>query len=413
MSELTVADLLERTGGRRKTRTQGELVDLRVKEISAVDSPANRRRFLIVKAVGAAAGTAAPSIWRGLVRAIGKALGWSQEQIRRAESQAETFDDMMARRRIGQVVTALHEHLGALMDTLSAIAASGDTAKAALVRAAIEDYVASVDRDVDAAIDQAFSNAQVEEGDPTLLAKFDAAREGLVRLLASPEPVTRAEEDDDVDEQEFLTRLIRDLASKREAPGETAEARIAKRADELMRADRTLTRAAAEEKALDENPALYEQYLREPHAAPRETVDRREVSPAELEIEKRASELRTVNPQLSQLEAETKVLEQDPQLYDAYNNDRRRVTRSVETPESAKIGAEFEEALMAHYHRLEADIDSANREATSPNVGRSMPTLTREEALRRFLTTAEGRRLSEKLQAAIDRERADARANAA
>lgn len=103
----------------RRHKTPRELVDISIGEISAVDRPANRRRFLIVKRE-------------------------AEAQIQRAEHEAETFDDMMARRRVGHVVSALSEHYGALIDTLTSIANSDERGKAALVRAAIDNYLTSV-----------------------------------------------------------------------------------------------------------------------------------------------------------------------------------------------------------------------------------------------------------------------------
>lgn len=139
---MTNQELLDRLGvdaliaddGRkvRRRRTPHELVGLRVDEISAVDRPANRRRFLVVKQDDEAGAEA-------------------------LEHEAETFDDMIARRRIGHVVSALSDYYGALIETLTSIANSDEGGKPTLVRAAIDDYLGSLTGALDDVIADAFS----------------------------------------------------------------------------------------------------------------------------------------------------------------------------------------------------------------------------------------------------------------
>lgn len=167
-----------------------ELVRLRIHEISAVDRPANRRRFLVVKRDGPPAAKADQSMWRGLMQRMGKAMGWTPEQIERAEQEAQTFDDMIARRRIGHVVSALYDHHGALMDTLSSIANSDDGGTPELVKGAISDYLDSLKGALGTLIRDAFKKA--ENGDKPLL-KFDAsaAIERLVSVEDTMEKPTK------------------------------------------------------------------------------------------------------------------------------------------------------------------------------------------------------------------------------
>jgi hypothetical protein len=138
---MTDQELLERLGvdalitddGREvRRRTPRELVKVRVHEISAVDRPANRRPFLIVKQDGTDAGAD-------------------------TMADAQSFDDMMARRRIGQVASVLEDHYVALIDTLASIANSEESGKAALVRAALDDYLESIKGALDNVIASAFN----------------------------------------------------------------------------------------------------------------------------------------------------------------------------------------------------------------------------------------------------------------
>lgn len=124
LDRLGVDALITGDGRHLRRGTPRELTDLRIREISAVDRPANRRGFLIVKRDG---------------------------------SEQESFGDMLARRRIGHVAMALDDHYGALIDTLTSIANSDEGGKPALVRSAIDDYLASLKGALDQVIADAFS----------------------------------------------------------------------------------------------------------------------------------------------------------------------------------------------------------------------------------------------------------------
>ena len=85
------------------------LVNLFVKNVAAVDKPANRRTFLVVK-----------------------------------DEHAPTFDDAMFGRRLHQVYMALGEHYGALMETIEGIRHSEDTEKAGAVKTAIDAFMTAL-----------------------------------------------------------------------------------------------------------------------------------------------------------------------------------------------------------------------------------------------------------------------------
>lgn len=167
-----------------------ELLKLRVQEISAVDQPATRRRFLIVKRD---AEPARAETWGDLWRRIGKAVGWSEEQIQRAEHEAESFDDMMARRRIGNVVSALYDHYAALIETLTSIANSDEGGTPTLVRAAIDDYLGSLKGALNKVIADAFKKGNPQDG-AAPLTKFETARKALERLCGVEEMMSKPTE---------------------------------------------------------------------------------------------------------------------------------------------------------------------------------------------------------------------------
>ena len=138
-----------------------ELRRLRIREISAVDRPANRRRFLIVKRdeLDGNQNKGEKTISQ-FMRAVGKAVGWTDEQIAKAEHEAESFDDMLAGQRIGRVMGALFEHHDALINTLSSISQSDEGKKQELVRTAIGDYLDSLKKEVGTIVAHAFGKSE-------------------------------------------------------------------------------------------------------------------------------------------------------------------------------------------------------------------------------------------------------------
>ena len=166
-----------------------ELRRLRIRELSAVDRPANRRRFLIVKREqgNQVEKRRIPHRVGQFMRAIGKAVGWTDDQIARAEHEAESFDDMLARRRIGRVMGALFEHHGALIETLDSIARSDEGQTPDLVREAIGSYLDSVKRELGGIIEDAFAKAEGTEA----LAAFDDVRKTISDLFGPEATMTK------------------------------------------------------------------------------------------------------------------------------------------------------------------------------------------------------------------------------
>lgn len=88
------------------------LINLFIKNVAAVDRPANRRSFLVIK----------------------------------AEGDAITFDEAMLGRRMYKIYMALSEHYGALMETLDSVRSSEEANKGAAIKAALTAYLGSVQK---------------------------------------------------------------------------------------------------------------------------------------------------------------------------------------------------------------------------------------------------------------------------
>lgn len=146
------------------SKSASRLVNLQVKNIAAVGSPANRRRWLVVKAE-----TPKP----------------------KAAGDAMTFDDAMMGRRLYKVYMALSEQYGALMETMDSIRVSDDSNKGAAVKAALNAFMESMQASVPkmlASVDE--DDAEVEknrEVSPTRMTKIKALHKVLGGLISEGE----------------------------------------------------------------------------------------------------------------------------------------------------------------------------------------------------------------------------------
>ena len=118
------------------------LVNL-LKNIAAVEHPANRRSFLVIKSV-------------------------------KKDEHAMTFDDAMFGRRIHKVYMALSEHYGALMETIDSVRMSGDEDKPAAVKAALASYLGAVQKAM-----------------PDMLAAMDAEDEDMEKGALNSGPLVK------------------------------------------------------------------------------------------------------------------------------------------------------------------------------------------------------------------------------
>ena len=100
-------------------KVASRLVNISIRNIAAVGAPANKRRWLVVKAAG-------PKI----------------ENV--SKDEAMTFDDAMICRRLYKVYEALGERYGALMETIDSIRISNEPNKAAAIKAALTGFMDSM-----------------------------------------------------------------------------------------------------------------------------------------------------------------------------------------------------------------------------------------------------------------------------
>ena len=127
-----------------KENAPHELRRLRVREVSAVDRPANKKRFLVIKS----------AIFAGPAK---DAFTDALDACYKAMDEAATFGDMLAQRRIGTVIGSLLESHNALIDTLDSIRRSDEKDKPARVKTAVNDYLASVKSELDRIVGDAFT----------------------------------------------------------------------------------------------------------------------------------------------------------------------------------------------------------------------------------------------------------------
>ena len=103
----------------------------------------------------------------------------SAEDVTRAESEANTFGETLAGRRIGKVMGSMFELHGALMETLDWIAFSDAGDKPKLVKAAIGAYVKKLKAETDAIVADAFKKSEAV----AIVKAEDAARAVLATFV--------------------------------------------------------------------------------------------------------------------------------------------------------------------------------------------------------------------------------------
>ena len=112
------------TGEPRKKKKQAELLDLHVEEISAVDHPANRRKFLVVKRATADQADAIAEARKAhpLVGQVADALEAATAPV----AKAMTFADAMVSRQVGRVMDELSSRYWAFVDVVDSIFFPGE-----------------------------------------------------------------------------------------------------------------------------------------------------------------------------------------------------------------------------------------------------------------------------------------------
>ena len=145
-----------------------KLSDLVVQEVSLVDVPANgEKRFLIVKrsedakggesvsesvdksnASTNASATVEKKHERNLLSrifyAIGKSLGWTDDQVEKACQEATTFSEELQRQRMYKISCELWDYLYALADSISSTLSDDTVDREAVIRASLQQFVETV-----------------------------------------------------------------------------------------------------------------------------------------------------------------------------------------------------------------------------------------------------------------------------
>ena len=239
---------------RKKTKKATELVDLHVEEVSAVDRPANKRKFLIVKR---AKGDQADAIVEArkahpLVGQVADALEAASAPV----AKAMTFADAMVSRQVGRVMDELSSRYWAFVDVVDSILLDvAEDNKADLIETAVTAYVESVR----AAIPGLLEDVS-KMGDGATVAQIREALEPLSKEATVITETTTHREALAKELREYLTPPV----TKGDAPPETlrslAWGTIETIAKKIREDDPTLTQEAAIVQAMDRVPALVEAY---------------------------------------------------------------------------------------------------------------------------------------------------------
>ena len=132
------------------------LVNLFVKNVSAVEKPANKRSFLVIKSA-----------------------------VQKEEGNAITFDDAMFGNRVHKVYMALGERYGALMETIDSIRSSRDEDKPVAVKAALSSFLDSLTKAVPSMLSELDEKYDVEKGalDPAPFVKLRGRLDAVIKEM--------------------------------------------------------------------------------------------------------------------------------------------------------------------------------------------------------------------------------------
>jgi hypothetical protein len=208
------------------------LLNLLVKEISAVDAPANRRAWLVVKGTervlpAESRASFATQLRTGL-QVLAERLGWGEAELAKADAavEAPSFSQALLARQLDDLRDELLDHLGALQETLWRVVAGEGADKPAAIRQAVGDFstaleglvgrwlagdVSKVGRKVSAdrlarlARMRDLLDTILQEGGPTMADDKDKATKG------AEAPVVKAEE------FEALRKRLGELEAKDQA----------------------------------------------------------------------------------------------------------------------------------------------------------------------------------------------------
>lgn len=118
---------------------------------------------------------------RRVIEAVGKALGWTADQVQKAFGEATTFGEMREQHQIERVVAEVNRAGWDLIDAISRTLRDEDAEdKGALIRTSLSQFVSFVE----GALPTWLQGQTVEKGDAPI-AKLEAARAALDTLLGS------------------------------------------------------------------------------------------------------------------------------------------------------------------------------------------------------------------------------------
>ena len=238
------------TGAPRKKKKSSQLLDLHVEEISAVDRPANKRKWLVVKRAGAeqAEAIAAARKAHPLVGQVADALEAATAPV----AKAMTFADAMVSRQVGRVMDELSSRYWAFVDVVDSILLDAtEDNKSELIETAVTAYVESVRAAIPGLLEDV---SKLDDG--ATVQKIRAA----LAPLEKEATVTL-----DTTHREVLSKELRGYLTKSEdAPPETlrslAWATLETIAKKIREDEPALTEEAAIVKAMDSIPGLVEAY---------------------------------------------------------------------------------------------------------------------------------------------------------
>lgn len=210
-------------------------------EIPAEDLPNVKRRILTAwrKTHPDAPEDEIPNVLKGrdstaegfvsrMLRAIGKGLGWSPEEVEKAEHEATTFAEELDEERNRKVESEVWNYVYALSGAISSTLRDQSVDREALIRGSLDQFTASIE----AALPSWLQGNVVEKVGRAISAeravRLKEMRDMLTAMIAETEPKPKKESDENMIDKAKLEADVRQHIEDLEKRAETAEQELAK-----------------------------------------------------------------------------------------------------------------------------------------------------------------------------------------
>jgi hypothetical protein len=125
-------------------------------------------------------------VFKRMIAALGKALGWPTDRIAKMESEAQTFDEAYMQRKYDRISSDMYDAYSAFCQAMYSIVYSTDANKAALIRTALTQFSESLAGEIDGWL----TDGGLEKTlDPATITRLQSMQKHVTQLLSAAQEV--------------------------------------------------------------------------------------------------------------------------------------------------------------------------------------------------------------------------------